>query len=203
MDAPPRKPIAVETKPPRLYASSSKSKDSAEISAPPPKAITAAINRCGTRAKYPAAAPRSRAEPATKPHNAAQNQTGKIERIKSRYAFQYSLIQNVPHAKKLRTLFSSGLIELLLCAISVSSVSLWLIPPSKVTTETQRTQRLHREIQTRTLLHSHHHLVAYDCPLKDELLGRVNRPHHSPLCLRSILRTRGLGWWKKPYSRGP
>jgi len=39
--------------------------------------------------------------------------------------------------------------ELLLCATSVFSVPLWLSWP-KITTETQRTQRSHREIRIRT-----------------------------------------------------
>jgi hypothetical protein len=33
----------------------------------------------------------------------------------------------------------------ILCATSVFSVSLWLDPTANITTETQRTQRLHRE----------------------------------------------------------
>jgi hypothetical protein len=39
--------------------------------------------------------------------------------------------------------------DILLCATSVFSMSLWLTnPPHQLTTETQRTQRLHREAET-------------------------------------------------------
>jgi hypothetical protein len=44
----------------------------------------------------------------------------------------------------------SALISGVLCATSVSSVPLWWIIRQSLTTETQRTQRLHRGIQIRS-----------------------------------------------------
>src|SRR5919202_6513081 len=58
-----------------------RSKASAEMSTPPPKAMTAAIVRCGTWVKKPAAAPISRAEPATRPQKPAWSHTGAIRTV--------------------------------------------------------------------------------------------------------------------------
>ena len=71
--APPRKPTAAAVKPPVSAASSIRSSDSAEISTPLPKAITAATTRCGTWVSDETSAPSSSAEPATSPQNAAVN----------------------------------------------------------------------------------------------------------------------------------
>lgn len=49
--APPRKPSAVEANPPVWKACSISSKESAEIRTPLPKAMTAAIRRCGTASR--------------------------------------------------------------------------------------------------------------------------------------------------------
>jgi hypothetical protein len=76
MAAPPIKPMLVESKPPRLYASSMRSKASAEISTPPPNAITPAIIFRGTLAKKPTPAPTINAAPAISPHSPACSQIG-------------------------------------------------------------------------------------------------------------------------------
>jgi hypothetical protein len=55
-------------------------------------------------------------------------------------------------AKTLRCFAQKVLVLRVLCAISVSSVSLWLMnSEQKLTTETQRTQRLHRELSEQGL----------------------------------------------------
>ena len=57
--------------PPRLCATSISSNESAEISTPAPKAITAAIKRCGMRGTEASAAPMTSAEPASRPQRSA------------------------------------------------------------------------------------------------------------------------------------
>src|SRR4051794_29052238 len=46
------------------------------MSTPPPKAITAAMSRCGSERKYPTPAPTTRALPASNPHKPARNHVG-------------------------------------------------------------------------------------------------------------------------------
>ena len=71
------------TKPPRRYASSISSKESAEISTPAPNDITVAMARWGTSKRKATAAPTRRAAPATKPQNPAASQVGMSSPLRS------------------------------------------------------------------------------------------------------------------------
>jgi hypothetical protein len=66
----------VGPRPPASAASSVRSKASAEIKTPAPKAITVAMSRLGIRTNQAVAAPSTRAPPPSRPHSPATNHVG-------------------------------------------------------------------------------------------------------------------------------
>src|SRR6266511_491451 len=67
--------MIVDSRQPRLYASSISSNASTAISTPPPKPMTAATKRCENSAEYAITAPSSSPNPAPKPQSPACNQS--------------------------------------------------------------------------------------------------------------------------------